>query len=118
MGKIYMYLARRDKKSLKILGTFYGPANYPATRVTNIKQLGLDQKRERDLTNQIYENRMFWEPWLEGAENFKDFRRSLFARGYANVPTSSTALSFGIAALPPNVKPKSMMRRGSQARRT
>lgn len=83
--KLYLYLARRDRSNIKVLTTFPGPI-YPATRVKNIEDLKLPLELEKELSKTIRENRMLWEVWIEGAENYDSLRESLIARGYRNVP--------------------------------
>lgn len=87
--KLYLYLARRDKSDVKVLMTFPG-VEYPATRIQNIEDLNLPNKVERELTRAIYENRMLWEPWIEGGADYDSLRKSLHGRGYRNVPSFHT----------------------------
>lgn len=35
---------------------------------------------------------MYWEPWLESADSYQDFRESLKKRGIRNVPLPSTPM--------------------------
>lgn len=90
MEKIYLYLARRDKKGLKILTTF--PSNgksFSPTRVLDLKSLGLDPTLENQLEETIKENKMMWEPWLELSKSYQSLKQSLLKRGYSNLPIHS-----------------------------
>ena len=84
--RIYLYLARRDKKGIKIITIFPSKSGYSHTRVSDIKSLTLPDDLESSITKDVHENRMLWEPWLEGAENYSDLKKSLIKRGYSNIP--------------------------------
>lgn len=122
--KLYLYLARRDKSDVKVLMTFPGPS-YPATRIQNIKDLKLPDEVERELGRTIHENRMLWEPWIEGIDGYDSLRKSLMGRGYRNVPAFHTPKHAEISnvvtskkgLMSPNLQDpvKKMMRRKSHS---
>ena len=89
--KLYLYLGRRDKKGIKVLSVFRGQ-NAPASRVQNIEDLNLPSLLEREIKRTIYENRMMWEVWIEGAEDFGKLKKSLKNRGYSSLPVHSSPL--------------------------
>ena len=91
MQKIYLYLARRDKKEVKILSIFNGES-LPATRVPEIKDLGLPAALETKIKATIYQNRLMWETWIESAENSAQLKSNLIERGYKDVPFAGRAL--------------------------
>jgi hypothetical protein len=91
-GNLYLYLARRDKKGIKIISIFPGNGDYPYTRLTDIKTMNLSSKLTGNISNTIYTNRMLWEPWVEGADDYKTLRESLRKRGYSNIPLCGTGL--------------------------
>ncbi|RDJ35637.1 MAG: hypothetical protein DWQ19_12530 [Crenarchaeota archaeon] len=91
--KNYLYLARRDKKGIKILIVLKGH-HCPAGRLADIKKLGLPVNLEQQIQNKIYETRMLWEPWIESAENYKELKDSLRKRGFSAVPMGASPLFF------------------------
>lgn len=101
-SKIYLYLARRDKKKVRILTTFQGHA-IPPTRIDNIKKLGLPKNISSKLEATIFEDRMLWEPWMEAAESFDVLKTSLKNRGY-KPPGKSKPQFPGNTFLESNVK--------------
>ena len=87
-----MYLARRDKKGVKILNVFWG--DVPPTRVKDIKALNLPSHLERQVIKRVHKERMLWELWIDSAEDFTELRESLKRRGYKNLPTHGPGLSY------------------------
>ena len=85
---IYIYLAKRDKTSVKIMIVGSGK-KVMASRLENVELLNLPSDVSNALTQQIYDNRMLWEPWIESASTYEDLRNALKDRGYNNIPTSS-----------------------------
>lgn len=117
-SRLYLYLARRDKKGMKVLATFKGPL-YPATRVTDIESLNMPKDLERKVARMIHEERMLWEPWIEGVESYNDLRDSLRGRGYSNIPSFHTPVLLETSTKigdEPNLEEgvKTMIRRGSR----
>jgi hypothetical protein len=90
--KLWLYLARRDKKGLKLLAVFSNTPVIPSTRVQDIKSLRLSQELENDLAKTIYEQRMLWEPWLESADSYESLKAALKTRGYSNLPMQADAI--------------------------
>jgi len=84
---VYLYLAKRDKKGIKIVSVFQGDrTNFK--KINDTGQLGLPKNIE-DRINQVKHNeRMDWELCIESATNFKDLLHILRNRGYRNLPTS------------------------------
>lgn len=91
MAKIFVYLARRDKKGVQLLTTIPGAVSQP-NRLTDIKQLGLPPGAEQEVHGIIHENRMLWEPWFEGAESYADLLAALKSRGYSGLRMYSSPL--------------------------
>lgn len=83
---LYLYLARRDKKGVRVLTVFKGPDKLHPTRVNDVKSLGLPEDFQDEISAEVHEHRMLWEPWLEVADDYKALRESLRVRGYTNVP--------------------------------
>ena len=84
---LYIYLARRDKSSIRILATVKGKPIL-ATRLDNVNQLRLPQEWTTGLNQIIYDNRMLWEPFIEHANTYQELQTLLLKRGYSNVPIS------------------------------
>ena len=82
--KLYLYLARRDKKGVEILTILHGPA-VPPTRVADVERLGLPRNLTEQLKQSIHDDRMYWEPWIEAADSYADLVATLKNRGYSNV---------------------------------
>jgi len=89
--KLYLYLARRDKKGLKIISIFPHAegTDFPPTRVQDIQNLNLPSTIEPNVSKAVHDNRMMWEPWIEAASSYQDLKASLKARGYSNLPIHS-----------------------------
>jgi hypothetical protein len=88
---IYLYLARRDKKGIKILTAFKGD-KIGRTSVSDIKKLGLPEDLAQSISSTVHENRMLWEVWLESADNFNKLREKLIKKGYSNLPIKANLI--------------------------
>lgn len=113
--KNYLYLARRDKSTIKMLAILTG-GEHPASRIADVKQLNLAIELEQKIIIQTKENKMLWELWLESATDYVDLKSKLKRRGYTNLPLTSNAL-FGLdyhnarRFTPVNTPVKTMLRR-------
>jgi len=85
-NKIYIYLARRDKRGIKILSCFKNSQSCFPTRISDLKQLNLSDKMFNSIEKEIKDNKMMYEPWIQSSSSFNEFRQSLIKRGYSNVP--------------------------------
>jgi len=47
---------------------------------------------ESIITKEILENKMLWELWIEGAENYDSLRKNLKKRRYKNLPLSYSSV--------------------------
>ena len=94
--RIYMYLARRDKKGIKVLTVFEGK-QITASRVSSIKNLGIPDDLLNSIEDIIFNNRMYWETWIECAENYQELRTNLKLRGYTNIPINNSPAVTDIA---------------------
>jgi hypothetical protein len=88
---LWLYLARRDSKGVKILATLSGRRQSPV-RLTDTSLLSLPSPWKTRIDQLIFEERMLWEPWIETADNFEDLKDSLKGRGYTELPVSGQAL--------------------------
>ena len=94
-GRVYLYLARRDKRGIQILAVLDGDQR--TGRVSDIKSLGLSPNMLAQVERQVYENRMMWELFVEGAADYISLRNSLYKRGYTGLPASGQPLLASIA---------------------
>ena len=85
---VYIYLGRRDKSGIRIILISQGQA-IMATRLENVDALGLSMDIANQIKQIIYDNRIYWEPWIQSDDTFDDFRAALKIRGYTNIPLSS-----------------------------
>jgi len=120
-NRMYAYLARRDKKGVKFIGSFaYSSKVYP-TRISedDIKSLNMDQKTSLEISEALRQNRMEYELFLETADSLESLRSSLIRRGYSKIPAShfSSSMKSGRIDERMLVTQKSIMtRRGSSIR--
>lgn len=85
-NNLYIYLARLDKKGIKVLTAFeYSKKIYP-TKIRDVKELNLKSELDSFISKQFHENRMHYELYLETADSFNNLRSSLSKRGYSNLP--------------------------------
>jgi len=115
MAKIYLYLARRDKKGLRLISVLDGPAT-PPVRLSNVKLLNLPRNMEGEVGRIVHDNRMYWEPWLESAASYEALKKSLRGRGY-RVPSHADPMYLAdrlrVKAKPPSTRPvETMLRKG------
>jgi len=76
---IYLYLLRRDKTDMKVITALNG-GNCKAQRL-DLERLDLPHPIHNSIKQIIYDNRMLWESWIEGANSTNDLIASLKARG-------------------------------------
>jgi len=81
--KTYLYLAKRDKKGIKLLATF--PGNTNPIKVEDIGKLKLPENVKTEILNSINQNRMLYETWMESAENYQKLKENLTRRGFSNL---------------------------------
>ncbi len=84
----YIYLSKRDKKGVRILLVFSSQEHIPE-RVTDLTKLPIEINVRKKLEQIIYDERFNWEPWIESAKTYDDFKVKLRKRGYIGIPMSS-----------------------------
>lgn len=92
--KLFLYMAKRDKKGTRVL-TVFDCEDYttvPATRIQDLSTLNLPKHLESEIQKTLYQNRLLWEPWAETAENYTALKTSLQSRGYVNLSIYANAL--------------------------
>lgn len=119
-NNLYIYLARRDKKGIKVVSGFGFKGKVYATRIEDIYRLGLSPNIQAIVTKETHENRMEYELFVESAESFEDLKTSLRKRGYTNLPLQQFTGYIGSTNINKNelVTTKStMLRRNSEIKR-
>jgi len=88
MNKLYIYLANRNKNGVKILTILSCKDNFNPTKIIDVSKLGLeDIELENKINKYFYDNRMYWDLFLETAISFKELKKSLKNRGYKDLPS-------------------------------
>lgn len=90
-NELFVYLARLDKKGIKILANFAYPQKVHPTRINDVKDLVLNKSLPQSIFKEVYENRMNYELYVESATSFSELKTSLTKRGYANLPNQQFA---------------------------
>lgn len=91
-NKVYLYLARRDKKGIKILTSFNHSDAYFPTKVTDLKQLNLSEDLYKSINKEVSENKMLYELWIQSSDSFENLKKSLYKRGYSNLPLQKSII--------------------------
>jgi hypothetical protein len=86
--KLYLYLARRDRTGIKLLSVLPTNNSVPPTRLKDIKSLNLPIELTSAIQQTIHTDRMLFEPWIQTASNYNEFKESLKKRKYKNIPAN------------------------------
>ncbi len=78
-----------------------GPSRDPI-RLADLKSLQLPESVHNSVEQIIHDNRMYWEPWIESASNYKELRQNLQKRGYSGLYPSSKPLFDGSSLMFPH----------------
>ena len=92
MRKLYLYLASRSKRGIKLITTLDGNESVVRTKVNDLRTFGLPPVWQREIQQIIHENRMLYEPIIESAGSYRELRERLKLRGFSNLPMSSTQM--------------------------
>ena len=85
-NRLYLYLARLDRKGIEVVAGFpYGKKVYP-TRVRDVASLGMAPGASQKVTAALADKRMTHELYAESAGSFDELKKSLAERGYSNLP--------------------------------
>lgn len=120
-NEMYAYLARRDRKGIKIITSFpYGTEISP-TRLDpkELRSMNMDAQTYSKVVSEAHENRMEYELYFETAESFEDFRKSLTKRGYSRIPNHKISSIGSPLRINDHMllrKDSTMIRRGSSVR--
>lgn len=118
---MYVYLAKRDKSSVRFLGGFpYASKVYPTKiRPEDVASLNMTPQTTSLLFKEANENRMEYELYMETASSFEELKSSLSGRGYAHLPShhfSAKMDSGNLDARSLVTRESTMMRRSSTVR--
>lgn len=90
-NKLYIYLARLDRKGIEVVSVSpYRDKVYP-TRVKDAAVFGLSPEVTSIVQSKAKDNRMTHEVYIESAKSYEDLKGSLSARGYKNIPRYAAA---------------------------
>lgn len=84
----YLYLAKRDKKGIKLIIRLYSPKEL-VSRIVDVKFLGLPRDLEKNIEKIVQDNKMDWELWLATVNSYDELKKLLRKRGYSRIPTNS-----------------------------
>jgi hypothetical protein len=84
MKRLYLYLASRSKKGIKLV-TVLQSESVTTSKLTDLSSLDLPPIWERQISQIIHENRMLYEPWVETAKDFNELVSRLKERGYSDM---------------------------------
>lgn len=87
-NQIYIYLARRDKKGIKIITNFPNKTFcYPTKiNINNLEKLQLSNNILNLIKLEFEKDKLTHELYVESATSPSDLRASLVRRGYKNIP--------------------------------
>lgn len=115
MSRLYLYLAGRNRRGMKVLAAMQGP-DTPPRRVTDLTDLNLTPGQTAEVRMAVEKHKMGWELWVESAKDNRALMKSLTDRGYEQVVANRPELSFGnsLASCPHGLpgRQKGMLRRG------
>ena len=120
-NKMYVYLARRDKGGVKIIGGFDHSKKVYPTKLSeeDLFAMNMNQAAASEIVSESRKARMEYDLFVETAESFEKLRSSLASRGYSRIPHSHFPKSFNAGKInetPLVTKDSIMMRRGSSRR--
>lgn len=120
-NEMYAYLARRDKKGVKIITSFPHNNTISPTRIDpkNLRSMNMDTGTHSKVFSEAHSNRMEYELYFETADSFESLRKSLAKRGYSKIPNHKTSSMNGAVRINDHMllgKESTMIRRGSSVR--
>ena len=85
-NNLYIYLARLDKKGIKVVAAFPHSSNVYPTRIVDLPLLGLSGEILSKVASEQRENKMTHELYAESALSLEQLKKSLSSRGYSHLP--------------------------------
>ena len=92
MKKLYVYLASRSKKGIKLITTLQSNNVVGRTPLNDLRAFNLPSVWQREIQKIIHDNRMLYEPIVETANNYIELRERLKARGFSNLPLGAAQM--------------------------
>jgi hypothetical protein len=91
MRKLYLYLASRSKRGIKVISILKSdtPTNAP---ITDVAALKLPANWSKQISDLIHDHRMLYEAHMETADSYLEFRERLTQRGFKNLPSDSNPM--------------------------
>lgn len=86
-NKLYIYLARLDRKGMEVIAAIPHQKKVYPTRVKDIRALGLNPETASVVHSKAHAKRMTHEVFCESASSYEGLKDSLRERGYKNLPT-------------------------------
>lgn len=83
---IYIYLAKRDKKGIKVLTGIKSNQKIYPSKINDLRTLNLKQDVHKKIEKDFLANKMDYQLYVESANSFNDLKSSLRRRGYKNLP--------------------------------
>jgi len=94
-SRMFIYLARRDKKGIKCVGSFeYDKKCFPS-RITNLENSLLSNEIKRTIYNELNKDKYIYEVYAETASSFNELKESLMRRGYTDLPLQQFSIITG-----------------------
>lgn len=85
-SKLYIYLARLDRRGIEVVGTVATSEKVFPTRIRDVGALGMPPALESTVLTAARDKKMTHELYAESAESFEDLRKSLTRRGFSRLP--------------------------------
>lgn len=120
-NEMYIYLARRDRSSVRFIGGFpYESKVYPTrVRPEEVISLNMSPQTTSMVSKEANDNRMEYELYMETASSFEELKFSLSKRGYAHLPSHHFSARMDSGNLDARLlvtQESTMMRRSSTVR--
>jgi len=119
-SRVYIYLARLDKKGIDVVTAFESHMKVYPTRVRDVGSLGLERGLAHKVNSECHANKMTHELYAESAMSFEELKSALRKRGYTNLPMSQFngyVPSTGLNKDSVVTEKSTMMRRASSLKR-
>ena len=88
MRRLYLYLASRSKKGMKLITVLQGEQAVNS-KLNDLTNLSLPPVWQKKIAQIIHDNRMLYEAHIESADSFQQLSERLKHRGYSNVPSGA-----------------------------
>jgi len=93
----FLFLAKRDKKHVVVLGAMESKSNYSERKLITdaIQELtNLNDDHKFKIINYAYENRMHYDLYIQDFSNYFALKNNLIKNGYKGLPSGLQPLFF------------------------